>query len=436
MTLRSAVLIVSALLTASCSGMCSRRLVVPEPTYREAISSFYTALSAMQTTQDLLAREQLEKLTALVPGEPAGWANFGLLLMRQQELDAAAEKLAKAEELAPKSGEIQRLLGLLESRKGRLPEAIQHWKRALEIEPADLRAAYALAEDLERRSGPEAEAEAQRTLESILAREDNLAVRVECARLAAKRGDADGLKKVVAPLPERSKSWPPLVREQLQALQDAIAGGDARAAAPRVIFLKNTLVRVPDYRHALSRVSTPRAEIGEPLVRFVALDNPVPRPAAADEALAFTVGPAGVDLAGAVWARALSLDGQARRSSPRPVRAASRSARPGSRSRRGRRPRTASPPSISTTTTGPTSSSPVPGASRCCARAKRGRSPTSPRRRSSTRRSWPHRRAAHGRPTSTWTATSTSSSGSRGDRRSCCATTATEPSRPCVRSRA
>jgi Flp pilus assembly protein TadD len=105
---------------------CRRRAEVPEATYREAVTAFHTALAAMQTSQDVIARRELERVTTLVPAEPAGWANLGLLLMRQQDLEAAEPKLAKAVELAPKSAAVHRMLALLESRKGRLPEAIGH----------------------------------------------------------------------------------------------------------------------------------------------------------------------------------------------------------------------------------------------------------------------------------------------------------------------
>ena len=56
--------------------------------YLEAVTAFYTGVSAMQTTQEVLAREKFDRVVALVPQEPAGWADLGLLLLRQQELDA------------------------------------------------------------------------------------------------------------------------------------------------------------------------------------------------------------------------------------------------------------------------------------------------------------------------------------------------------------
>jgi Flp pilus assembly protein TadD len=272
-------------------------LRVPDATYRETVSAFYTGLAALQTSQELLAREKLDRVTTLVPDEPAGWANVGLLLLRQQEIEPAIEKLTKAASLAPKSGEIQRLLALARSRQGNLKEAVAHWKRALEIDPGDAKAAFALAQDLERQ-GPESEAEAQQTLATLLSRSENLAVRLDYARLSAKRGDGASLQKAIAPLSAASGSWPQEARDRLTALKEAAA--NPRTAAPRVAFLKNVLLREQAYRRALREVSTPRDEVGEPLLRFLALENPPPQPAAPDTKLAFTVEPA-AGLGGRTW---------------------------------------------------------------------------------------------------------------------------------------
>src|SRR4029453_13034231 len=170
---------------------------------------FYTGLAAMQTSQEVLAREKLDRVTTLVPKEPAGWANVGLLLLRQQEVEPALEKLTKAAELAPRSGEIQRLLALARSRQGKLEEAIGHWKHALELDPGDSKAAFALAQDTERLGGAENEAEAQAVLERLLGRGEDLAARLHYARLAAKRADAAGLQKALVPLAEAGGPCPP-----------------------------------------------------------------------------------------------------------------------------------------------------------------------------------------------------------------------------------
>lgn len=278
---------------------CSRGLSVPDPTYRETVTAFYTGLAAMQTSQEVLARKELERVTQLVPGEPAGWANLGLLLMRQQEMQGAASNLMRAGDLAPDSAPVLRLRALLESRGGRLPEAVALWRKAAAADAVDLKAPYALALELER-GGDAGLAEAQQTLDGLAARSDNLAVRLEWARLSAKRGDAAALQKAIAPLAAASASWPEPAREQLKELQ--AAASNPQAAGTRVAFLKNVLLREAAYRAALAAVSTPRAEIGEPLTRFVRLKNPEPQPAPPDTSLAFQVEPAGDGPVGAALA--------------------------------------------------------------------------------------------------------------------------------------
>ena len=60
-------------------------------------------------------------------------------------------------------------------------------------------------------------------------------------------------------------------------------------------------------------MNTPRAEVGEPLVRFISLPNPAPQPAPADERMTFTVQlPAALSGGGASWSGALWLNGEGR----------------------------------------------------------------------------------------------------------------------------
>jgi Tfp pilus assembly protein PilF len=300
-----------SLLIVAMGDACSSR-PEPEPSpqaYREAVTAFYTGLSAMQTTQEVLAREKFDRVVALVPREPAGWANLGLLLLRQQELEQGAQQLARAAGLAPESAAIQRLQALAESRRGNLDEATRHWRRALELDPDDLEAAYALALDTERQGGAGNDAQAERILGQLLARRENLAARLEYVRLAAKRGDRAALQTATARLTEASRTWSPEAQEQLKALL-ASAVENPKAAAMRVAFLKNFLLREPAYRMALAEVRTPREEVGQPLMRFLRLKNPDPQPSPADETLAFTVETVPNARPGFSWVGAVSLTGE------------------------------------------------------------------------------------------------------------------------------
>jgi tetratricopeptide (TPR) repeat protein len=213
---------------------------------REAVVAFHTGLLRCRPVE-VLARQQLERVISLAPNEPSAWANVGLLLLRQQDLDGASERLTKATQLAPDNADIQRLLGLTESRRGNLPQAIRHWQRALQRRPGDVKAAYALALDQERQGTPESVADAQRTLESLSERTGNLVVRLDYARIAAKRGDAGAAQRAVQGLAASAGSWPDDIRERFRTVQQS-AALNPQATGQSIAFLKNVIMRLPEYR--------------------------------------------------------------------------------------------------------------------------------------------------------------------------------------------
>src|SRR5918995_5581784 len=259
--------------TVVISSGCRREPTISDENYREAVVAFYTGLAALETSQEVLARRHLERVTALAPHEPAAWADIGLLLLRQQELDAAAERPTEAAELAPDTGAIQRLLGLTESRRGNLAEATRHWRRALVLRPDDAKAAYALALDLERQGSPETLQEAQRTLDTLAERTGNVVARLEYARIAAKRGDGPAVQRGVTALAAAGVAWPADIKDRLRSVREA-AGSNPRGTGPAVAFLKNVLMRLPEYRRWLPPVGTPREGGGQPNERLFVLPNP------------------------------------------------------------------------------------------------------------------------------------------------------------------
>src|ERR1051326_3294308 len=95
-------------LTATLPGRTS-------PQYNEIVRTFYIGLAALEVGHDVEADNKLAQLTQLAPGEPAGWANWGLLALRQKNFDVAAERLERARSLAPDNSNIYYLVGLLES---------------------------------------------------------------------------------------------------------------------------------------------------------------------------------------------------------------------------------------------------------------------------------------------------------------------------------
>ena len=243
--------------------------------YNEVVRAFYIGLAALQVGDDVRADTRLAQVTELVPAEPSGWANWGLLALRQRNFDAAAERLERARSLAPENAQIYYLLGLLESSRGRSTEAVAALRKAIELNPENLVATYKLAEEVERQGDENSEAEHQRLINKMLdVQPDNLAVLLELGRIAAKRGDTETLRRVVSKISERGSAWPVEVQQQLSAVQTAAAGPDVRQAATRITFLRNVLVRVLEYRRDLSAIKPPPGEEAIPFTHFLKLESP------------------------------------------------------------------------------------------------------------------------------------------------------------------
>ena len=234
------------------------------------------------------AETKLSEVTRLVPVEPAGWANWGILALRQRNYDVAGQRLERARDLAPKNDQVYGLLGVLESQRGNSAQAITDLRKAAELNPQNLRAIYQLAEETERQGAANSDAEFQELMQKILAAQpDNLAALLELSRIAAKRGDAATLKTAVAQIAARSSAWPPEVQHQLAVVQTAAAGQDLHLAATQTTFLRNVLVRVPEYRESLKAIKAAPGEEAEPFTHFLRLESPVFKPAPADVALTF-----------------------------------------------------------------------------------------------------------------------------------------------------
>jgi Tfp pilus assembly protein PilF len=279
--------------------------------YEQVTRSFYRGLAAMDVGLLDDAGRDFTQATELAPGEPAAWANLGLVRLRLGELDAAAEPIERAATLAAERGDIQFLLGRMKTAQGQIDEGIVHLQRAVQLDPAAIQARFALAEETERSMREKADDEAQRIVEELLAvRADNLAVLLERTRLAAKRGDLALVRDSIGRLRPYAATWPPVAVEQLTGLEQAVAASNIQAAVRSTLLLRNVLLRVPAFLEDLAAVKTAAELFAEPLDRFIRLPAPSSTPSPADTAIAYaeeTVDPA----AGAEWSAmlALSLDG-------------------------------------------------------------------------------------------------------------------------------
>jgi hypothetical protein len=260
--------------------------------HEQMVSIFHVALAALDVGEYERAAAELERATVLVPDEPAAWANLGLVQLRRGKLEEAEVHLVRAAAMAPASGAIELLRAQAASASGRFDAAAAHLRRAVELEPSSLKARYALVQELLRVGTPAAEQEAARGLDELLRLAPaNLVLLLEDARLAAKHGNGARLQQRVTALGHLSQDWPAVAQEQFLRLEEVSVGSDLRQAAPRVLVLRNVLVRTPVLQEGLAAVQSPPELPGEPLRGFLRLPAPQRAVAEADARLAFELEP-------------------------------------------------------------------------------------------------------------------------------------------------
>jgi Tfp pilus assembly protein PilF len=281
-------------------------------TYADFVSAFYVGLAALQVGDDVRAETSLAEATKLVTAEPAGWANWGILALRQRNFDAAAQRFDRAVTLDGSSDRLFYLQGLLESDRGNSAAAIAKLRQAVKLNPRNLRAIYQLASEVERQGDEHSESDFQQLIQQVLAvQPDNLAALLELSRISAKRGDTATLRSTVSKLESQAGSWPPEVKQQFAALQGAANGPQPATAGTRSIFLKNVLMRVPEFRLSLSQLKAQPGEEAQPFTHFLKLETPNFTPAPADQALTFVAQPvSGFPKGPWSWIGAISLNGE------------------------------------------------------------------------------------------------------------------------------
>jgi Tfp pilus assembly protein PilF len=293
---------------------CHSHRSVPAPSgssYAPFMASFYAGLAALQVSDDDHAETYLAKAVQLAPGEPAAWANWGVLALRQRDLDAAAQRLNKAHTLAPDNGHIDYLLGILASEQGNSDKTLAELRAAVKSDPRDLWALDRLASETERQGAPDSGAEAEQLMRRVVAAVPrNLAALVELSRIAAKQGDAPVLRSSVTALGTLAGRWPADAGQQLAALKAAAAGPAPAGAALQAVFLRNVLEPLPVFRRDLLEIKPAQGEDADPLTHLLRMQTPSPLPSPADTAMSFRERP--FPAAGDPWSwiGAVSLNGE------------------------------------------------------------------------------------------------------------------------------
>ncbi len=256
-----------------------------------------------------LAYHNLTEAVQTVPEEPAGWADRGLWFLRNNRLDEAAGDLVRAERLAKDSPEIQKLLGLLDKKKGRFDEAARRLRQALEKDPKDLPTLYALTQTLQEQAAEGSDQEVLKLLNQALAvRPNSLRLLREKGKVAARLGDHEALGEVVAAYQRLAPAWTGTnaaeARRQLETLEAQARG---LAAAPDIIFTLDVLDNdlMPEFAYVRDKlaVQPDEQQEGEPVEQFLRLPPMRATASPPDTELKFEAAPPGPVAAAVAAAR-------------------------------------------------------------------------------------------------------------------------------------
>ncbi len=255
----------------------------------------------------------MNKAVALIPEEPAGWADRGLMYLRAHDLEnaAAPDMARRASPWRRRAARIEKLLlGWLAEEQGKYGDAVGHFKKAVQAHPRNLHYLYAEADAVKKENGPDADAEYQRLIEDGLkVQPDNLFLLRERLTAAVQRGDKPAAEETTTRLKRFYPEWNEDGRTMFDKLGAAMEqqwplAGKTRSLSRR--RFSNVLgLAQPGYAQDVDAVSPPAAMTGVPVSQFLRLAHIPVETAAPDLGVTFTpeaLGPAEVGTADALWA--------------------------------------------------------------------------------------------------------------------------------------
>jgi tetratricopeptide (TPR) repeat protein len=259
------------------------------PVYEQYVEAFQLGTATIDARGSYLevGEKNLTRAIELIPEEPAAWANRGLLYLQTDRPDQAAHDLEQARKLAPADNPgIEKLLGLLHQRRGEYAKAAAHYRKALDLDPHDLEAAYTLAHIIDQQ-GEGSSSDYQQLMELILADQPNHLPAL-CGRLktAVRRSDHNAVRETMTQLKGLLSDWTDERRDALEKLDRMLTEHPRQNPESEMILVINLVMAEPDFRRSID-ISDRSARFGIPLRTFLRLAPMRHTPAPPDTELAF-----------------------------------------------------------------------------------------------------------------------------------------------------
>ena len=235
----------------------------------EALAEKNTGLAYLYRNDPEGAAESFEAVTRLVPGEPLGYANRALALLKLREYRQAAAAIDRAVDLAPGDGEVLSIRSDIMAARGDREGALDVLAQAVGQNESNVVLRYKYLTEMRRLKGPAyRDDDALGELQAMLEYEpDNLAVlvelnetRIRMDRLQEASAGYNRTSGLLEPVPDDIRIW-------LDRTLDALDRGDAAEARSSAGILGNLLVVDPAYRASRDRLGDPSQQ-SPPLYDF------------------------------------------------------------------------------------------------------------------------------------------------------------------------
>jgi len=257
--------------------------------YEEYAEAFQLGVVALDAGKLDTAEANLNKAVELIPEEPAGWANRGLLHLRNDQLDKAAQDLDKARKLAPDNAGIDILLGLLAERRGHMDKGIKLLRQAVERDATNVVVLFRIGRMVLGEGEADSEVEYQKVMEQILkVQPNNVPALLEKAKTAVRQGDAVALRDALARMKKLSESWSSESRKELDKVEKQAAGPVNNDLFFVLSQFGNGLNREPSFVLARNLLDPKDAQLGVSLQNFLRLQPLRASPSPPDRAVTFT----------------------------------------------------------------------------------------------------------------------------------------------------
>ncbi len=216
------------------------------------------------------AEEQFGRLIELVPDEPLGYANLGLVSLRLGKYQDAESRLVDARNLAPDDADLRLLLAKVYDLTDRSESAVSELEEAVAADSTNVRVMYALADILSRSDDSDVRERGEEYLQRIVEFAlGNIAARFHLIEHLVRSEDADA---AIAHLEEVRRQVPELPKEATDFFEQALSllrTGQTDNALKPTIMVHNFLKVTPIYQAGLRDLVGPSgADVGFPIITF------------------------------------------------------------------------------------------------------------------------------------------------------------------------